>query len=133
MSKQKGINCKVAVVDDITSKVIAGQRNATLNRSAETLDASSKDSDWKENLQGMKEWSVDADGLLIESDEAYQYLEDKYMAGENIDVEITMGSGTKYSGNVVITDFPLEMPYDDLVTYSVSLTGSGPLEKTPVA
>lgn len=134
MSKMQGMKCKVYIVDQETDKVLAGQRNATLNRSAETIDATSKDTEgyWKENLQGFKEWSIDCDGALVESDEAYAILEEKFLNSENVDVKIIMGSGTEYTGNAVLTDFPLDMPYDDLVTYSLSLTGSGPLTKTPV-
>lgn len=136
--KQKGMKCKLYIVDGTdplnpTDKVLAGQRNATLNRSAETLDATSKDSNgWKENEQGYKEWSVDADGVLVESDVAYGILETKWLNGENVNVVVIMESGTEYAGSAVITDFPLDMPYDDLVTYSLSLTGSGPLTKTPM-
>ena len=134
MSKMQGMKCKVFIVDQETDEVLAGQRNATLNRSAETIDATSKDTEgyWKENLQGFKEWGVDCDGALVESDTAYTILEEKFLNSENVDVKIIMGSGTEYTGNAVITDFPLDMPYDDLVTYSISLTGSGPLTKTPV-
>lgn len=133
MEKMRGMTCKVYIVDPVEEeKILGGQRGATLNRSAETLDATSKDTEgfWKETLQGFKEWSIDTDGLLIESDEAYSVLEEKFLKSENVDVLVIMGSGTKYKGNAVITDFPLEMPYDDMVTYSLSLTGSGALEKT---
>lgn len=136
MTKMQGMKCLVKIVDSTTPeapKVLAGQRNATLNRSAETLDATSKDTTgyWKENLQGFKEWSVDCDGVLVESDAAYEILETKFLNSENVDVVIEMGSGTTYKGNAVITDFPIDMPYDDLVTYSLSLMGSGSLTKTP--
>jgi TP901-1 family phage major tail protein len=132
MAKMQGMKCKVYIVDTTTDTVLAGQRSATLNRSAETIDATSKDTEgyWKENLQGFKEWSIDCDGALVESDAAYALLEGKFLNSENVDVKIIMGSGTEYSGNAVLTDFPLDMPYDDLVTYSLSLTGSGALTKT---
>ena len=126
------MKCKVEIVDGETQKVLAGQRDATLNRSAETLDATSKDSDgWKENETGYKEWSIDAGGLLIQNDEAYDHLEEKWFEGENLDVIVTIGN-KKYAGNAVLTDFPSELPYEDLVTYSISLQGSGPLTKTIV-
>ncbi|WLR41673.1 phage major tail protein, TP901-1 family [Bacillus carboniphilus] len=135
MSKMQGMKCKVYIKDNDTDKVLAGQRNATLNRSSETLDGTSKDSNgfWKENLQGFKEWSIDCDGALVESDEAYGILEDKWLNSENVEIVVVMGSGTKYEGNAILTDFPIDMPYDDLVTYSMSLTGSGALAKTKVA
>lgn len=133
MTKQKGIKCKVAVVDDLdANQVLAGQRDATLNRSAETIDATSKDSDgWKENEIGLKEWSVDAGGLLIESDVSYGILEEKFMNDEKVTVVVTLASGTEYKGQAIITDFPVELPYEDLVTYTVSFTGDGVLVKTP--
>ena len=132
MSKMRGIKCKVAIVDDLdTSKVIAGQRDATLNRSAGNIDASSKDSDWRENEIGVKEWSLDTGALLIESDEAYTILEDKFMNDEKVSVVVTLASGTEYKGQAIITDFPIELPYEDLVTYSISFTGDGALTKTP--
>ncbi|WP_078382334.1 phage tail tube protein [Sutcliffiella halmapala] len=132
MSKMKGIKCKLEIVDsNDTSKILAGQRSATLNRSVETMDSTSKDSEWKENEVGLKEWSMDADGVLVASDEVYEDLEEKWLNSEKIDVRITMPSGTKYQGRAILTDFPIDMPYDDLVTYSLSLTGDGPLVKTP--
>lgn len=133
MGKVKGIKCKVQIFDindEVNTTPLAGQRNATLNRSAEALDATSKDSDWRENLQGIKEWSIDCDGLLVQSDEAYDRLEDIFMTDGEVGVLITLPSGKKYSGNAIVTDFPIEFPYDDLVTYTAAFTGNGPLNKT---
>ncbi len=127
-----GMKCKVYIEDAATGKVLAGQKNATLSRSAETIDATSKDTAgfWKESVAGFKEWSIDCDGAYIESDAAYQLLESAFINSENVNVYIELPSGTKYRGNVTITDFSLEFPYDDLVTYSLSLQGSGALETT---
>lgn len=136
MSKMKGMKCLVKIVEgEDASKVLAGQRSATLNRSAETLDGTSKDSEggWTENLQGFKEWSVDCDGALVESDEAYDHLEAQFEAGEPVNVIVELASGKQYEGPAIITDFPIEMPYDDLATYSISLTGAKALNRTPVA
>ena len=131
MGKMKGVKCKVKIVDSTDAeKVLAGQRDATLNRSAATLDATSKDSDgWRENESGFKEWSVDCGGLLIASDVAYDELEEKWTNNEKVNVIIELPSGKTYSGKAVIADFPIEMPYEDLVSYSVSLTGDGALVK----
>lgn len=128
-SKMSGMKCKVYISQAGTGKVLAGQRSASLSRSADSIDATSKDTEggWKESLAGFKEWSIDCDGAFVESDEAYAILEDCYINSENVDVYIEMPSGTKYAGNTTITDFPIEFPYDDLVTYSLSLQGSGAL------
>ncbi|MDA1958186.1 phage major tail protein, TP901-1 family [Bacillus cereus group sp. BcHK114] len=130
--KMTGMKCKVYIEDATTGKLLAGQRNATLSRSAETVDATSKDTAgfWKESLAGFKEWSIDCDGAFVESDAAYGLLETAFLNSENVNVYIELPSGTKYKGNCTITDFSLEFPYDDLVTYSISLQGSGALEIT---
>lgn len=132
MGKVSGMKVKLYVEDETTGKVLAGQRNATLNRSAESIDATSKDTEgfWKESLQGFKSFSIDADGAYVTDDEAYQILENKFLNSENVKVYLQMPSGTKYAGECTITDFSLEFPYDDLVTYSISLQGSGALTVT---
>lgn len=132
MAKMQGMKCKLFIVDNSLQKVLGGQKNATLNRSAESIDATSKDTEgnWKESLQGFKEWSIDTEGCYITDDESFNYLEDKFNNSENVDVIIIMGDGKTYGGNVSITDFPIELPYDDLVTYSLTLQGSGKLNKT---
>ncbi|MDT2277695.1 phage major tail protein, TP901-1 family [Paenibacillus larvae] len=106
------------------------QRSATISRSAETIDATSKDTEgyWKESLQGFKEWSIDADGVFVESDQAYKELEDAWLNSENVKIYIELPSGRRYAGEATITDASLEMPYDDLVTYSLSFQGSGALQ-----
>ena len=130
MGKVKGVNILVKIDVDGEMTVVGGQRGATLNRSSEAIDVTTKDSmGWKENEYGAKEWSVDCDGLFIDNDTAYAKLEDAYMAGTKIDLEIGMPSGTTYSGAALITDFPLEMPYDESVTYSVAFVGDGALGK----
>ena len=131
MSKVSGMKVKVFIGKAGVGKVLAGQQGATLNRSAETIDATSKDTDgfWKESLQGFKEWSIDCDGAYVESDEAYNELEGAFLNSENVPVYIQFPSGTMYSGTATITDFPIEAPFDDLVKYSLSLQGSGALTK----
>ena len=127
MAKIKG--CKVKV--KAGTLFIGGQRGATLNRSAETMDETSKDSDgWKENGVGYKEWGVDCDGLLIESNEGYEALEDAFENGTAIELDITEPSGKKYTGSAFVTDFPVEYPYDDYSTYSMSFVGTGALTRT---
>ena len=130
MPKVKGVD----VVIKIGTDLLAGQRSATLNRAGETIDVTTKDSNgWKESEPGLKEWSIDCDGLFVESDTAYEALETAFINGDKVSVELGMPSGLKYSGQAIITDFPLEAPYDDNVSYSVAFAGDGELTKTPGA
>jgi TP901-1 family phage major tail protein len=125
MAKVKGID----VVLKIGANTLGGQRNATLNRSAELIEVTDKTStgQWKENVSGYKEWSVDCDGLYVVSDTAYGALVTAFNAGTAVTITLTDSSTITYTGSAYITDFPLEAPYDDAVTYSVSLTGTGAL------
>lgn len=111
-------------------EVVGGQRSATLNRSAEAIDTTNKvTGQWKKSISGFKEWSVDCDGLLVADDAGYVALETAFNAGEEVEIKIAEGEVLKYSGMAIITDFPVEAPYDDVATYSVAFTGSGELAK----
>lgn len=110
---------------------VAGQKGATLNRSSETIEITSKDSvGFKDFEYGFKEWSIEADGLLVDADTGYGKLETAFMAGAKLKVQIKSVTGEIYDGLVLITDLPIEMPYDDMVTFSVTLQGAGALTKT---
>lgn len=129
MAKMTGMAVKLYVVDNATGNVLAGQRNASLKRTADSIDSTSKDTAgfWKESLQGFKSFSIDADGCFIESDAAYATLENAFLNSTNVDVYIELPSGTQYKGNCTIKEFSLEFPYDSLSTYKLSLDGSGAL------
>ncbi|XCA82857.1 phage major tail protein, TP901-1 family [Exiguobacterium mexicanum] len=128
--KVSGMKVKLYIYREGSGQVLAGQRNASLGRSAESIDATSKDTEgfWNESLPGFKSYTIDADGAYVESDAAYEELETAFLNSENIDVYLEMPSGKRYEGNCTITDFSLDLPYDDLVTYSISLQGNGPLK-----
>lgn len=110
---------------------IAGQRGAKLNRSRDTIDTTCKDSagGWKTSIAGMGEWSIDTDGILIDGDENFAKLEKAFINREIIKVQmVNSKTSAGFEGDVVITDFPLEAPYDDAMTYSLSLAGAGELK-----
>ena len=110
---------------------VAGQRGGTFNRSADTLDITSKDNfGWQDEDYGVMSWSIEGDGLLVEDDAGYKALEDAFMAREFVKVRWETAAKTQYEGQAVITDFPVEAPYDDSATYSITLNGKGEPTKT---
>lgn len=122
------VNTGTAIAPVYTA--VGGQRGATLNRSSETIDVSNKVSgDWRKSISGLKEWSVDADGLLALSDAGFAALETAFNDSEEVLIQIAKGTDLVYSGEAIITDFPIEAPYDDVATYSVSFTGTGALTR----
>ena len=123
---------KVNVGTEETPEYIAvgAQRGASLSRSAETLDKTSKDSDgWQESLAGLKSWSISTDGLLILDDEGYEALENAYMMSENVLIQFSTKSGAMFEGDAIITAIDLDAPYDDLISYTAEFQGSGALKK----
>lgn len=112
---------------------IAGQRSLTINRSAESIDVSSKDTEggWGAAIAGTKEWSIDVDGVYVASDNSMKTIAAAFTSGSLLCVKIVDNSGVSpadlFGGLVAVTDFPLEAPYDDAVTYSLTLSGNGPL------
>lgn len=110
---------------------IAGQQTLKLNRSADSIEVTTKDSgdDWKAYIPGAKEWSIDTDGLYINTDASMQALSKAFEDSTPVCIKVYNKKTKKsmFGGLAVITDFPLEAPYDDSMTYSISLKGQGKL------
>ena len=117
--------------DDDELLAIAGQRSLTINRSADTVEVSSKDTEggWKSSIAGMKEWSIDTDGLYVASDTSMQKLSKAFQNSDPVCLVVKNIKTDSYmfGGQAAITDFPLEAPYDDALTYSVTFSGNGQL------
>lgn len=110
---------------------ISGQQGLTINRSADSIDITSKDAKggWKAKIAGMKEWSIDNDGLYVPGDDSHAALSTAFTNGDPVCIKVINGKTKKgmFGGLAVITDYPLEAPYDDAMTYSLTLEGMGAL------
>ncbi|PFC37596.1 phage tail tube protein [Bacillus cereus] len=152
VSSYLGVKKIVRIFDLSTGNVLAigGQKEHTLNRTADTIDVSTKTggiqnmqeimakmgvtdwkpkeyNDYKEYIQGQKEWSVDVSGALPASDAAYDILEAAYENGTPVGVsELDLGRMKEKVGIAIPTELSEEAPIDDLAGYSLSLTGTGP-------
>lgn len=113
----------------------AGQRNTVLTRSIDKADSTNKDSDnWEESVPIIRHWSITVTGVLVdETDVAYVDLESAYHAAAaavaQVECEVTMPSGTTYTGTANLDDLTVEGPHDGIMTVSVELSGSGVLTK----
>lgn len=110
---------------------ISGQQGLTINRSADTIEISSKDTQggWKAYLAGMKEWSIDNDGLFVPNDQSHSILSQAFNNSDPVCIKVVDGKRKvgMFGGLAVVTDYPIEAPYDDAVTYSITLSGMGEL------
>lgn len=140
--KASGMKCIVVLKSG--GKVIGGQRGASLSRSAETIDVTTKDGDyWSESVAGFRSFSIDCDGAFIEGDESLKTINTAYEQGTPLEVvvymnvvkegeelSVTYKAKEKYEGTVIVTEFSYDLPYDDLASYSMTLQGTGPLKST---
>lgn len=122
---------KASIDGGTTKSVVGGQSGATLNRSTNVIEVTSKDGNgWAESIAGIKSWSVECEGFLVKDDAGLEALETAWENGDTIEVELEY-NGKVYSGDAILSDFPNEFPQDDAVSFSISLTGTGALQKNP--
>lgn len=130
-SAGKDILLAVYSADGSNLLAVSGQQGLTINRSADSLEITSKDTlgGWKSKLAGMKEWTVDTDGIYSMTDESHKVLTTAFNNSEPVCIKIvdTKQCIGLYAGLAVITDYPIEAPYDDTMTYSLSFEGMGAL------
>lgn len=110
---------------------VAGQQGLTINRTKDSIEVTSKDSKggWKQKIGGMKEWSIDNDGLYVPSHESHVALGKAFKNDELVCIKVIDQKNEvgMFGGLAVLSDYSLEAPYDDAMTYSISLDGSGEL------
>lgn len=120
---QQGLDV-VLYVNDIP---VAGQLGVTLNRSQNSIDITNQiNGQWSESLAGLKTWSLDCSGVYIKNQESYNLLEEAFMNDTNIQVKFSMGN-KQYTGDCLITSFPLQSNYNKRFKYSIKLLGNGEL------
>lgn len=124
-----GIGFLIYVLDSLgNEKVIASQKDCTLNRSRNQIDASDKTTgEWERSLAGLKSWNLAFDNLLIEGDDGQQILEDAFAGDGIVNVVLKTPGGNKYVGLASVTDLSLALPDNDVAKNSGTLSGAGPL------
>lgn len=118
---------------DVTGAVllaVAGQQGLTINRDKDTYEVTSKDSNgWKQNVVGNKEWSIDNDGVYVRDHESHQLMKAIFEGDDPVLIKVTnqRAKTDMFGGLALLTNYPVEAPYDDAVTYTASFTGTGAL------
>ena len=124
MSAIKGLD----VLIKVGSQVVGGQRNASLEMSAETIDTTVKSTGgWASKIPGIKSWTSSCDGVYFVDDAGLEAAQTAFMNGTAVSLEFSNSSGLTYSGQAVITSMSVEAGQEDVVSYTISFEGTGAL------
>ena len=106
---------------------VAGQQGATLNRSMSPIDITNQiTGSWKESLGGLMSWNISCNGMYIKDNAGLRALEQAFLENKEITVKILVGS-IHYTGQALITNFPLNAVFNTQFKYTLSLLGTGEL------
>ncbi len=101
-----------------------------MSRKADSIDASHKDSGgWKVTLQGLKEWSIELDTIVMVNDEAMEALNKAFLADQAVNLKFEYPDKSFVTGWASITEMSIDAPHDDVATYKGTLNGIGPLSE----
>ena len=124
MAAIKGLD----VLIKVGSTVVGGQRNASLEMSAETIDTTVKSTGgWAAKIPGIKSWTSSCDGVYFLDDAGLQAAQAAFMNGTEVKLDFSNSSGLAYSGQAVITSMSVEAGQEDVVSYTISFEGTGAL------
>ena len=124
MAAIKGLD----VLIKVGSQVVGGQRNASLEMSAETIDTTVKTTGgWAAKIPGIKSWTSSCDGVYFLDDAGLEAAQTAFMNGTAVSLEFSNSNGLTYSGQAVITSMSVEAGQEDIVSYTISFEGTGAL------
>ncbi len=105
---------------------LGGQKSATFNRGTTEADATSKDSSgWHTGDPMVRDWSIDCEHFLLETDAAFLALQSAWMNNAQVLVEVLTPAAHTYTGTATITKFDDAAPHDNLVAGALTVKGSG--------
>lgn len=117
--------------------LVGGLRDTSLEISADSIDASSKDNDgWGEAIPGPRSWTC-SPSIVVKPDNEGDGIIENWVLNEALQTEIpalrfaivNVADKTYYDGWGVVTSYSIEASYDDIMTKSVEISGCGPLTK----
>lgn len=110
---------------------VAHATSHTLNVNAEMIDATTKSSaGWKDILPGLRDWSIDAEGLVAYDategvEELYADITGRTQVTVKFTTEVT--GDARWTGSAYVSSMSLSAPMEDVVSYSISFAGDGAL------
>ena len=110
---------------------VGGQRNAPLDQTADSIDASHKSSGgWKQTLPGLKGWSCSYSGLIILDDDGLTILDYCFRNSKQAHVRFIDKEGNYQEGWCYVTKLTKDTSYTAVATYTATLSGVGAISET---
>lgn len=134
MAKIKGLNIYLKVntgtVGSPTWTKVGGQKDATFDRGAATIDTTDKDSGGdEEHLPSTRNWSISFDAFLIEDNAGFLEVESAYDGGDLKQFQVITPAAV-YMGLASVESLSIAAALGDAGIASFTLKGSAALAKT---
>ena len=101
---------------------VAGQRDASVDRTGSAIDMNSKDnSGWEMAEPGRNSWSISCDALYSPTDEGVEALKAAWANREKVKVQVQETGTATEEGEAIVTSFNTSHPDGDNSTLSVTL------------
>lgn len=111
----------------IDGEKVCGQKDAILNQTANFSDISNRiEKKWEKSIVAERSWNIKCNGLVIKNANSFKKMETAFLNGTPIAV-VLMDDDKKFTGNALISSFPLTANYNDSFLYNITLTGTGEL------
>lgn len=132
---KKGQNLRIFLQE----KCIAAATDASIHIGTSLEDSSTKDSsaDWTTQECTGKNWDISSNALVVDDSTGMTYASVKALIGTKVAVKVQetngennrtpVSSGLTLSGNAWVSDITLNASNKQNQTWSVQLTGDGPL------
>ena len=111
----------------IDGEKVCGQKDAILNQTANFSDVSNRiEKKWEKSIVAERSWDIKCNGLVIKNADSFKKMETAFLNGTPIAI-VLMDDDKKFTGNALISSFPLTANYNDSFLYNITLTGTGEL------
>ena len=111
----------------IDGEKVCGQKDAILNQTANFSDVSNRiEKKWEKSIVAERSWNIKCNGLVIKNADSFKKMETAFLNGAPIAI-VLMDDDKKFTGNALISSFPLTANYNDSFLYNITLTGTGEL------
>jgi len=115
----------------VGANTVAETTNWTLNINADLLDTTAHGDDWRERIEGLKDWSATVEASWDMTDTTGQKaLQDAILGGTTVTLNLYVNSSNYYSGTAYISRITVGTPVADRVTVTFEATGTGALSYT---